>query len=526
MGKAAGADRRGRWGWTKEDEDIIACQVISAFSWVLLVLVINFFVLHRSNTVPSAEANLVEPQAAVRTPAPQRPSLQLARLPAVPLRPLERRDLLEDDYKPNYYFLYKDQIRFVDTQPKRRVMVASRKAIVPMPPPEKPEEVVKKELERVEPRPEPKPVAWLDMSLLEERPHEEKKPKREPPKETKRPPVTVVAAKDLEMDMEIVRDVPAEVPVVPRKERPKESLPKMRLSAVDVEMDLVEVEPEPEKPRRVAPAPATPKPVHLAAAGADFVAMPMEIEAASRPVLEGAAPRAGETPRKGVSRPGSLVKGPTAAVPDLALSMEIGERPAPVSRSVRHGTIKKKTGASGLVSVDGGNGKGIDLDLGMLASSKPSKGAGAARPRPAPAPKKPVRLTSRRVEGSIALGTPLAFALADVEGETHSGSAYVRKSSQLKRWLDQQHLPETPVTIPSPDGWGGVTAVSCSRDQVVLQYASGKQQVITLVEGEPYPRFELRLSGAGKGTVRVGTKLEEITSCITTLQHILKERGS
>jgi hypothetical protein len=99
----------------------------------------------------------------------------------------------------------------------------------------------------------------------------------------------------------------------------------------------------------------------------------------------------------------------------------------------------------------------------------------------------------------------------------------------LKRLLEQQALPDTPVTVSTADAAGArkgsnsLTAISYSRAQVVLQYANGKQHVISLVQGEPYPRFEMRRSVDGAESVPVGTKLEEITSCLSALQQILKE---
>jgi len=140
-----------------------------------------------------------------------------------------------------------------------------------------------------------------------------------------------------------------------------------------------------------------------------------------------------------------------------------------------------------------------------------------------------VRVTLQTSKGSIRLGTPLAFALAGVGSETHTGSAYVRNSTHLKRLLEQRALPEEPVTVSTEEATGGrngsnrLIAVSYSRAQVVLQYANGKQHVINLVQGEPYPRFDMRLSADGTGSVPVGTKLEEITSCLSTLQQVLKE---
>jgi hypothetical protein len=135
----------------------------------------------------------------------------------------------------------------------------------------------------------------------------------------------------------------------------------------------------------------------------------------------------------------------------------------------------------------------------------------------------------RHAEGQIPLGAPLAFRLADVGDETNSGSAYLARSTQLKKLLDGQRLPSAPVTVPvstvdsQAQRGDRLVGVSYSRTQIVLQYASGKQQVITLAPDEPYPRFELRLASNGSQNVAVGSKLEEITTCLQTLQHVLKE---
>ncbi len=171
------------------------------------------------------------------------------------------------------------------------------------------------------------------------------------------------------------------------------------------------------------------------------------------------------------------------------------------------------------------------MPSGILEGEGHGKGYGKG-PAPVQAPsaaKAPVRVTLQTSKGSIRLGTPLAFALAGVGSETHTGSAYVRNSTHLKRLLEQRALPEEPVTVSTEEATGGrngsnrLIAVSYSRAQVVLQYANGKQHVINLVQGEPYPRFDMRLSADGTDSVPVGTKLEEITSCLSTLQQVLKE---
>jgi hypothetical protein len=514
MQRACTPRRQGWLGWSKEDEDVMACQVISAFCWVFLVLLINFFFFHRSNTIPLAEANWTEPQTALRPPELPQPLPELAMLPDR-VRWEVKREFLEDDYKPNYYFLYKDQIRFVDRPIKKKTLVASRKTFVPPP------------VEAEEEKPQPLKLEWVDMALIEEREPEKPEPVKEPRKVPPRQPVKIAMVKDLDLDIQIPEEAPA--PMVPQEPReiPKQSIPKMRASAVDVEMELME-QPAPEKPPRVvAPAPKRMQPVVRSAAGADYVSLPMEMvpQAASFPTT---AKASNQPARKGTPHRRIIAKGPSGPAADVPMSLEIGEKREGLSRSGPQGTIKKETKAARFAAVTGTGLGGIDLPVGILEGKGDGKGFGRGVQTP-PTPKAPVRVTLQTSKGSIRLGAPLAFALADVGSETHTGSAYVRNSTHLKRLLKQQALPDKPVTVSTADapgarkGSNSLTAISYSRAQVVLQYANGKQHVISLVQGEPYPRFEMRRSVDGAASVPVGTKLEEITSCLTTLQQILKE---
>jgi hypothetical protein len=235
--------------------------------------------------------------------------------------------------------------------------------------------------------------------------------------------------------------------------------------------------------------------------------------------------------RKGTAHPRLIAKGPTGPAADVPMSLDIGEKREAVSRSGSQGTIKKETKGARFAAVTGKGVGGIDLPVGILAGE--GNGVGVRKrekgSQPPSQPKTPVRVTLQTSKGSIRLGAPLAFALSDVGDETHTGSAYIRNSALLKRLLEQQALPDAPVTVSTARATGdrqgpnSVTAVSYSRAQVVLQYANGKQHVISLVQGEPYPRFEMRRSVDGAGSVPVGTKLEEITSCLSALQQILKE---
>jgi hypothetical protein len=492
----------------------MACQVISAFCWVFLVLFINFFVFHRLETIPSAEANWTEPETALRPPELPKPLPQLAMLPDQ-VRWEVKREFLEDDYKPNYYFLYKDQIRFVDRAIKRKTFVASRKTFVPPP----------VEMDKEEPK--PLKLEWVDMALVDMKEPEKPEIVEEPQEVPAPQPVKMARVKDLDLDIQIAEDVPA--PVVPQepKEIPKQVIPKMRASAVDVEMELME-QPPPEKPRRVVTsAPKRMQPVVPSAAGADYVPLPMEMapQAASFPTT---AKVSNQPARKGTPHRTLMAKGPSGRAANVPMSLEIGEKRESLSRSGPQGTIKKETKAARFAAVTGKGLGGIDLPVGIIEGKGDGKGY-AGGVQPPSTPKASVRVTLQTSKGSIRLGAPLAFALADVGSETHTGSAYIRNSTHLKRLLEQQALPDTPVTVSTADAAGArkgsnsLTAVSYSRAQVVLQYANGKQHVVSLVQGEPYPRFEMRRSADGAESVPVGTKLEEITSCLSTLQQILKE---
>ncbi len=540
-------------GWTKEDEDVMACQVISAFCWVLLVLLINFFFLHKSNTIPDAEANFADPQPALRPPELPQPMPQLAKMPEqVPWK--VSRELLEDDYKPNYYFLYEDQIRYVKKIPKKKTVVASRKTMVPVPP--EPEEILEKE--------KPLLLEWVEMVMVEKKKEPEKVEREEeppPPAQT----IKVAMVENLDMDMQIVEDTPTQVVPPEPKKIPRQVMPQMRTSAIDMDMEIVEDVPEPvvpqepvkiqkqalpkmrasaldmdmeimdqpvpeEAPRVVAPVVQPKQPVIRTNSGADYVSLAMEI-APDAPSFPTTAIPSNQPARKGTPHRTLIAKGPAGPATDVPMSLDIGEKRQTVSRSGSQGSIKKKTKGARFAAVTGTGLGGIDLPVGIIEGEGHGKGNGKGVAK-APAPsttQTPVHVTLQTSKGSIRLGTPLAFALADVGSETHTGSAYVRNSTKLKRLLEQHALPVEPVTVSTKEATGGqsgsnrLIAVSYSRAQVVLQYANGKQHVINLVQGEPYPRFDMRLSSDGAGSVPVGTKLEEITSCLSTLQQALKE---
>lgn len=526
MQRACTPRRQGLFGWSKEDEDVMACQIISAFCWIFFVLLINFFFFHRSNTIPAAEANWVEPQPALRPPELPQPLPQLAMLPD--RAPWEvRREFFEDDYKPNYYFLYRDQVRFVDRPIRKEIVVASRKTLVPPPVVPEEEEVVEKALEKLAPKPEPIRLQWVDMALLEKVEPDPPEQLQESSKSPAQQTVKIAMVKNLDLDMEIAEDLPA--PVVPQATRQvrKEAMPKMRTAALQVDMEIMDT-PAPEKPPRVvAKAPKRKQPVLSTASGADYVSLPMEITPQGTS-FRTTAKASNQPAQKGTPHRMLIEKGRVGPATDVPMSLDLGEKGQALSRSGSQGTIKRETKAARFAAVKGKGVGGIDLPFGILEGEGVGKGQGKAV-QPVSAPKTPVRVTLQTSKGSIRLGAPLAFALADLGSETHTGSAYIRNSTRLKRLLEQQSLPESPVTVSmtetqdarkAPDRLVGI---SYSRAQVVLQYANGKQHVISLVQGEPYPRFELRRSVDGAKSVPVGTKLEEITSCLSTLQQILKE---
>lgn len=505
---------RNRLGLTQEDEDILACQLLSVFGWILFVLLINFFVLHKSNTIPQAEAVWVEPSAqAVAPPKPVDLLLAVAR-PDEELR----RDFLQDEHKPNYYFLYRDQIRFVNRIPEKKAMVASLKPTVPAPERKKIENKPEPQVEQIR----PKQPQGLDLPLLESRKGEtQPEPVQEVRPTPRREHVQWAMVKDVDMDLQILRDAPATAPV---SEKPQTSPPRQSptVAAVDLPMEIAP--PRPSQPAEPVVARLAPAPVVRAAAAADFVALPMDVAAG-----HGAA--SGELGATGTAEKSSSAKplfGPQQVEGDVGLSMNLGlgDRSGKPSRSGNEGSIKGESPSAHLLGVSRKSLGGVDLGAGWMVTQEKQP----ARPV-GPEPVRPVaRIPLRQGPGQIPLGAPLAFRLGDVGDETNSGSAYLARSTQLKKFLDGKRLPAGSVTISFDEqggiatGVGGeVVGLSYSNSQIVLQFATGKQQVVTLVPGEPYPRFELRLAAGGASNVSVGTKLEEITSCLQTLQRVLKE---
>ncbi len=503
---------RNRLGLTQEDEDILACQLLSVFGWILFVLLVNFFVLHKSNTIPQAEAVWVEPSA--QAVAPPKP-IDLLLAMAQPTEEL-RRDFLQDEHKPNYYFLYRDQIRFVDRVPEKKAMVASLKPTVPAPEKKK----VENKQEPLAEQARPRPLEWVDLPLLESRKEQRQpEPAREARPNPKPEPVQWAMVKDVDMDLQIVRDAPAAVPVSgkPQAAPPRRS---PTAAAVDLSMEIAQPKPSPQAGTVVAPP--APAPVVRAAAAAEFVALPMDV--ASGPGTAAGKPGATGTAEK--SLPAKPLFAARRTEGDVSLSMNLGDGSGKPSRSGNEGSIKGESRTARLIGVNQKSLGGIDLGSGWMAAEKkqPARPVGPEPVRPA------ARIPVRQGPGQIPLGAPLAFRLGDVGDETNSGSAYLARSTQLKKFLDGKRLPAAAVTVSLDEQGGGATGaggelvgLSYSNSQIVLQFSTGKQQVVTLVPGEPYPRFELRLAAGGASDVSVGTKLEEITSCLQTLQRVLKE---
>jgi len=533
----------------------LACQFVSAFLWVLMVLIVNFFVLHHSNSTPQAEARLMEPETAFRPPDLPQPAPRPLPRPRVQLVSESYEKLFDEDHKPNYYFLYRDQIRFIEVSPKKKILVAKRKEPEPLP------------VTPEEPPPEPKPLRleWMDMALLEEREKEEQRPEplEEPPPRALPKQVKVVMVQDLDMDLKIQKDVspdlipesPEKVPqaTLPKtrvsvqdmdmsleidKERPQPILPeepkkapqaalaKVRVAAANMDMNMVE-QPAPKKiVREIVHMPEPRTPAMVSASSADYVSLPMEISPRTTSAKGAGKPKSPS--RKEAPQPLTRARGTSVPMSDIPMSLETEGRPTGRSKASSSPPTKAKIGGAGLVAVNNNGAGGFNLPVGLLEGDS-AKGKGrdtkvAASPSPAPA-----KMILRNAGGSIALGTPLAFKLADVGDETSSGNKYIQMSAQIKRLMEGNHMPSQTVTLALENSTGRAGSgqdpvmVSYCRNQIVLQYANGKQQVVTLVSGEPFPRFELRRTGSGGESVPVGTKLEEIVSCITTFKNVLRE---
>jgi len=538
-------------GWTKEDGDLLACQFISAFLWVLVVLAVNLLLVPHSENTPQAEARLMEPEPALRPPDLARPEpLPLPR-PQIQLASVTYEEVFDEDHKPNYYFLYRDQIRFIEVSPKKKVMMAKGQEPVSSPP--KPEE----------PRPEPKPLhlEWMDMALMEEEEQEPPEPEEEPnkklPKQVKvamvkdlamdlhiqkdvspelipesRPevpqaavPQTRLSVKDMDLNLQIDKEQPQPVLAEPPRQVPQASLAKVRVAATSMDMAMME-EPAPRKiVREIVHVPEPRAPAVVASPRAAYVSLPMEITSPDGP-KKGSARPSKTAVKKDTREPVTLARGTKVTMSDIPMSLETAARPQQGPRGSQ--PAKEKSKGAGLVAVNNKGTAGLGMPLGILEGNGTKQEKPLVSKAAAPSPV-PAKMILRSAQGSLPLGTPLAFKLGEVGDETSSGNKYIQMSAQIKRLLEQKHMPALPVTLAlhnsAEKGRSNhdLVKVSYSRTQIVLQYANGKQQVVTLVSGEPYPRFELRRTGSGSGPVPVGTKLEEILSCLTTFKNILKD---
>lgn len=335
--------------------------------------------------------------------------------------------------------------------------------------------------------------------------------------------------REVDIDMTLVTDAP--LPKVQVASAPAQPRSPVRIRAADMDMELeIAAEPRPSStPPGSAQGRSRAQAISPANVGAGYLSMSMEIapEKVTRP---GAGK--GRTP--GISAGRSILgfgaKAHAATLDDVLMSLDIQQGGGNGMKSRTPGNLMG-TGGKGKparVLSTGSRGMGsIELPLGLpgndgsgqavLASAGPSSQQGTPG----------ARMIVQHAEGSIALGVPLAFRLADVGDETVSGSAYLARSVQLKRLLESYSLPSTPVTVPIDETDGvsrqgdRIVSMSYCKNQIVLQFGSGKQQVVTLAADEPYPGFELRLAPNGSQNVPVGSKLEEITVCLQALQHVL-----
>ena len=351
--------------------------------------------------------------------------------------------------------------------------------------------------------------------------------RKEVPTETKKPEISPVP-REVRVDMTLAMARPDPKPRAQSPARPSAA---GRARAADIDMNLeipLEARPSPGSGGGAAGAARGPA-VAQPNAGAGYLAMAMDVTTG-----KAARPGAGPARNPGVSTGNSLLgftgRAHAATWDGMGMNLDIqrgggkgGNGPVP-----GQGTGSTRGSKPGRLLASGGAGLGnIEISTGLIpgeGSGRPSATAGhgpGGQGTPAP------RMIVRQAAGQIPLGAPLSFKLAAVGDETVSGSAYLSRSAQLKKFLDTRPLPGAPVTIPVPDGsapaFPGLVGVSCSSTQIVLQFANGKQQVVALDPGEPYPRFELRLASAGGRDLSVGTKLEEITACLQTLQQVLKE---
>ena len=297
----------------------------------------------------------------------------------------------------------------------------------------------------------------------------------------------------------------------------------VRVSAADLDMEIMEQARPKEAVREVVNVKQPKQTAVRSLPSADYLTLSMEFSsdaATGRQAVTGAVQGEAQVTNRSVH----LAKAHAAPQADLSMSLDFGKETEGVPGPKAGRVAPAKRSAAGLVAARGVGG--LEMSSGLLMGQGTGRGNAQDSSKGVAVQQAPARMILRNAKGSIPLGAPLSFRLAEVGKETQSGSAYLRGSTQLKRYIDTKALSENPIIVSMQDKTDavqhGLVAISYSSSQVVLQYATGKQQVITLVSGEPYPKFELRRSVQGSGAVPVGTKLEEIKACLTTLQRVLE----
>lgn len=380
------------------------------------------------------------------------------------------------------------------------------------------------------PKPLEKPVSAQPSEPLKEETKKVAVPAKKTPE--------VNPSEHVDLDMTLARE--ASTPVTAKQTKPIQTASPhtIQVAGIDLDMNIVKSQSSSGSPPVAVKAVPRRRDGIISGQTADYLSVSMNI--APDVSTEKGTPQ-GKNPGSKTGGPSPVLSARThvASLDHISMTLETSEKPRGLSGAGGSGSgqglpgVQKRTGKP--VSANARYAGGIEVPVGLIGGegSGPGIGRGAGTGRSAtPSSKKnpnAVTMMRHKATGQIPLGTPLAFRLADVNEETLSGSAYVSRSTQLKRFFENHRLPSAPVTVSIAEqiskakGTQDLVAVSYSSTQIIIQFESGKQQVITLVVGEPYPRFELRLASSGSHAVAVGTKLEEITSCLQTLQHIIKE---
>jgi hypothetical protein len=348
------------------------------------------------------------------------------------------------------------------------------------------------------------------------------------PIEEKKPKVVIRSPKQLDLDMTLAEDGPTPLKTKDMEPVQLKSMQTVQVAAIDMNMEIVKGRHTGGPSRVVATAAPSKRPGIVSSQSGGYLSVPMDI-APEASTAKGVSQGKNLGAKMGSSGVLLSTRTRAASLDHVSMTLEIPKKQQGLSGTGGHSLAKGEHRSTRLLALNTKCVGGVDLPPGLIGGEGTGKESGKVASPSTQCSPPPVRIIERRAVGQIALGTPLAFRLADVEEETRSGSAYLSRSTQLKRFLDYHRLPDTPVTVSIGDGirneqgTGNLIAVSYSNTTIILQFANGKQQVITLVPGEPYPRFELRLASNGSQRLPVGTKLEEITVCLQTLQNIFKE---